>query len=125
MWTNTLYDDIFSLYDDSLSLYDDTFSLYDDTSSLYDDTFPSYDDTFSLYDDTSSLYDDTFPLYDDTSSSHQKKIQIKRDLLKLSWIQESVTDGRTDRRSLLLYPPSDMQGDNQSAIAAMLKVQPF
>ena len=65
MWTNSLYDDIFSLYDDSLSLYDDTFSLYDDTSSLYDDTF-------SLYDDTFPLYDDTFSLYGDTSSSHAR-----------------------------------------------------
>jgi hypothetical protein len=55
----------------------------------------------------------------------QEFFQIKRDLLKLSYKQESVTDGRTDRRSLLLYPPSDMRGDNQSAIAAMLNVQPL
>ena len=57
----------------------------------------------------------------------QAFFQIKRDLLKLSYKQESVTDGRTDRQNLLLYPPSAMRGggDNQSAIAAMLKVQPF
>ena len=59
MWTNTLYDDIFSLYDDTYSLYDDTFPLYDDTSSLYDDTSSLNDDTFPLYDDTFLFYDDT------------------------------------------------------------------
>ena len=38
------------------------------------------------------------------TSHMQKIIQINPGLLKLSRKQESVTDGRTDRRPLVLYP---------------------
>jgi hypothetical protein len=40
-----------------------------------------------------------------------KIIQIYPCLLKLSRKQESVTDGQTDRRPLLLYPSTLSRGD--------------
>jgi hypothetical protein len=45
------------------------------------------------------------------TSHMQKIIQIHPCLLKLSRKQESMTDGRTDRRALLLYPSLLSQGD--------------
>ena len=41
----------------------------------------------------------------------QKIIHIYPCLLKLSGKQESVTDGQTDRRPLLLYPSTLSRGD--------------
>jgi len=44
-------------------------------------------------------------------SHMQKTIQIHTCLLKLSHKQESVTDGQTDRRTVLLYPSPLSWGD--------------
>ena len=46
----------------------------------------------------------------------QKIIQIYPCLLKLSRKQESVTDGETDGRPLLLYPSPLLRGDNNDNI---------
>jgi len=45
------------------------------------------------------------------TSHMQNIIQIYPCLLKLSRKQESVTDGQTDRRQLLLYPLTAIAGE--------------
>ena len=45
----------------------------------------------------------------------QKTIQIYQCLLKLSCKQESVTDGQTERWTLLLYPLTAIAGDKDNA----------